>query len=364
MTEAELADDSVYRRLQEHLDKTPIGFPAAESDADIRLLKYLFTPEEALIATFLTYWHRAVDDLETIFDRAKDVGITIEALEEVLDRMASKGLVHFKVEEGTKFYNNAQWMVGIYELQIGRMTEEFIKLSRDYNRDAYGKALFTARPKQFRIIPVQKSFSPESPVANYDNIRELIETADAPFMVMHCICREIKKIHGKPCKVTEREETCIGSGPFAKMFISNGWGREISKDELMELIEQAQSEGLVLQPSNSEKFEFICSCCGCCCGLLRGKGAMPKPVELFTTNYRSEVDHDLCSQCGTCVDLCQMKALSFQDDLLVINLDRCIGCGVCVANCPEGAITLKKHEKEFIPPKTMEETYNAIQANK
>ncbi|MFX1369574.1 MAG: 4Fe-4S dicluster domain-containing protein, partial [Promethearchaeota archaeon] len=326
--------------------------------------RYLFTPEEAHIATYLTYSHQAVEDLETIFNRAKDIGVTIEALEEVLDRMASKGLVHFKVEDGTKFYSNAQWMVGIYEMQIGRMTMEFIRLSRDYNRDAYGKALFTAQPKQFRIIPVQKSFSPESPVAAYDDIGKLIETADGPFMVTHCICRDIKEIHGKPCKVTERKETCIGSGPFAKMFIDNGWGREISKDELVDLIEQAQSEGLVLQPSNSEKFEFMCSCCGCCCGLLRGKGATPKPIHFFATNYHSEVDHELCAQCGTCVDLCQMKALSFHDDLLTIDLDRCIGCGVCAANCPEGAISLKKHEKETTPPQTMEETYARIMSGR
>ncbi len=346
------------------MDKNPIGFPAAKSGADIRLLKYLFTPEEALIATYLTYSHHAVDDLETIFNRAKDVGLTIDALEEILDRMASKGLIHFRTEEGMKFYNNAQWMVGIYELQIGRMTEDFIKLSDDYSNDAYGKALFTAQPKQFRVIPIQKSITPESPVATYDNIRELIETADAPFMVIPCICRSKKEHKGRPCKVTKREETCIGSGPIAQQFINNGWGREISKDELIELVEQSQSEGLVLQPSNSEKFEFMCSCCGCCCGLLRGKGATPKPIQFFTTNYHSEVDHELCTQCGTCVDLCQMKALSFQDDLLTINLDRCIGCGVCAANCPEGAISLKKHEKETTPPQTMEETYARIMSGR
>ena len=48
------AGDRVYRELQEHLDKSAVGFAATESGADIRLLKHLLTPEEAGIATLLS----------------------------------------------------------------------------------------------------------------------------------------------------------------------------------------------------------------------------------------------------------------------------------------------------------------------
>ena len=47
----------IYRQLQEHLDKMPIGFPKAKSGSDIRLLKHLFTPEEAKIAIPVSYTH-------------------------------------------------------------------------------------------------------------------------------------------------------------------------------------------------------------------------------------------------------------------------------------------------------------------
>ena len=47
--------DIIYRRLQEHLDQMPIGFPRAESGSDIKVLKFLFTPEEAKIATYLRF---------------------------------------------------------------------------------------------------------------------------------------------------------------------------------------------------------------------------------------------------------------------------------------------------------------------
>ena len=53
MTSGSITEDSdIYRRLQQHLDQMPVGFPRAESGADIRVLKHLFTPEEAKIAIF------------------------------------------------------------------------------------------------------------------------------------------------------------------------------------------------------------------------------------------------------------------------------------------------------------------------
>jgi len=48
-------DDSIYRSLQEHLDKQAVGFPSVKSGADIRLLKRLFTPDEARLALHLSY---------------------------------------------------------------------------------------------------------------------------------------------------------------------------------------------------------------------------------------------------------------------------------------------------------------------
>jgi hypothetical protein len=45
--------DQVYRDLQKFLDTTAAGgFPPTKSVSDIRLLKRLFTPDEARIATF------------------------------------------------------------------------------------------------------------------------------------------------------------------------------------------------------------------------------------------------------------------------------------------------------------------------
>ncbi len=48
-------DPDVYKELQLHIDKFPIGFPTTKSGVEIKILKYLFTPEEAKIATKLNF---------------------------------------------------------------------------------------------------------------------------------------------------------------------------------------------------------------------------------------------------------------------------------------------------------------------
>ena len=57
-------------------------------------------------------------------------------------------------------------------------------------------------------------------------------------------------------------------GSIAQTLIKMELGRQITKAEVMEIINRNQEEGLVLLPSNTQKIEFLCACCGCCCAML------------------------------------------------------------------------------------------------
>ena len=41
----------IYRNLQVHLDQFPIGLPATKSGIELKVLKHVFTEDEAFIAT-------------------------------------------------------------------------------------------------------------------------------------------------------------------------------------------------------------------------------------------------------------------------------------------------------------------------
>ncbi len=363
-----ISEIEIYKKLQQHLDKMPIGFPPSKSGSGLRLLKHLFTPEEAELATYLRFsWERDLEPIDVIYERVKDKNITKEELEEKLDSMVKKGLLMFKKENSLKYYGNALLMVGMFEFQVNRLDqlpEEFIKDFHDYFDESWLPEAFKVKGSQLRTIPIEKSIEFEENVADFDNLESLIESTQGPYMVTNCICKQLKDLEGEPCKVTSRREVCMGFGYAAKMYIEQGWGREISKDEAIEILRQNQEDGLVLQPDNSQELGFICSCCSCCCESLSRYIKFPNPGSMSITNYYAEIDPELCNGCGTCVNICPMEAIKLQDDISKIKKKRCIGCGNCVVKCPVEAISLKKRDKQFTPFPTMDDLFDKISERK
>ncbi len=355
----------IYRQLQEHLDKMPIGFPKAKSGSDIRLLKHLFSPEEAKIAMLLRFgWLRDLEPLETIYERAKDTDLSINELEQILDRMVKNGSIMFKKEGGKKYFGNALLAVGMFEFQVDQLTEGFVKDFRDYYREVWLFEAIRVKGAQMRVIPVEHSIEPKHHIANYDDLEKLIESTEGPFMVINCICRQMKDILDEPCKKTSRRELCLGFGKGAQIFIDLERGRSISREDALEVLRKNEEDGLVLQPDDTLELCFICSCCSCCCENLSNYVLMPNPGSFIITNYFAEVDTELCSGCGTCVEICPMKAFKLKDEISILKRKRCIGCGNCVVKCPSEAINLEQKERQFTPFPTMDDLFDRIKARK
>jgi electron transport complex protein RnfB len=362
---AKIEKEGVYRELQVHLDKMPVGFPATKSGSDIRVLKHLFTPEEAKIATFLRFgWDRDLETVGTIYDRAKDSDYTKEELERKLDEMGKKGLIMTKRESGQKSYGNALLMVGIFEFQVNRLKKEFIKDFHNYFDEGWLSEAFKVKGAQLRTIPVEKSIDIEQGVADFDSLSKLLETTTGPYMITNCICKQLKDMEGQPCKVTDRREVCMGFGNAAQLYIDQGWGREITKDEAVDILNKNQEEGLVLQPDNAQELSFICSCCSCCCESLTRYLKFPYPGKVSVSNFYAEIDENLCTGCETCIEICPMEAIEPIKNISIVKRERCIGCGNCVANCPSDAISLKKKDKQYVPQLTMDDLFDRIMQRK
>ncbi len=357
-------NEQVYVKLQKHSVNQAIGYPATRSGVEIKILKFIFTPDEAEIACCLSY---KFEPLKTIFSRAGHLVDSPEELEKCLERIQKKGGIESKIKNGIMHYCNAPLIVGMYEFQLERLTPEFVKDCNEYTSGKdFGVAFLGTKLPQMRTIPVAKSIHPQHNVSTYDEVATLMQEAEDPFVIFECICRKKKSMEGQPCKKTDRKETCLAVGDMGRMAQQSGQGREISRDEAMSIIEKNQKQGLVLQPSNTEKAEFICSCCGCCCGMLSVQKDLPKPLDFWASNFQAVVDRQTCEGCGACEKRCQVGAVSVseKEQPAVVDLDRCIGCGVCVPNCPTKSITLVKKPAEVRPPQTREDLHEIIMAGK
>jgi len=86
--------------------------------------------------------------------------------------------------------------------------------------------------------------------------------------------------------------------------------------------------------------------------VLRSIKRHPQPATLVSSPFVASLDAEACTGCETCLDRCQMEALSIVDGVATLDLDRCIGCGLCVSTCPAGALALTRKpasEQEPVP---------------
>lgn len=356
-------ESQVYRDLQTHLDKLPIGFPSTKSGVEIRILKHLFTPEEAELACQLSMTPEPLDQIYDRFDKSK---IAVGELERALDHMVAKGSIMGMQKPDRKLYGLVPFAVGMYESQVDRLTKEFARDSKLYFEDEFGDEMYRTKIPQLRTIPVRKSIAaPEKfSVSSYDDVRSVIENVGGPIAVINCVCRQTRDVIGESCARTDLRETCIVFRGMADTVTSAGIGRSISKDEALAILDKAQEAGLVLQPQNTQRPSYVCCCCGDCCGILTTVKRFPHPAELYATNYYAEIDPELCTGCETCVSRCQLDAITIRDAVAVVDLNRCIGCGNCVASCDFDASQLRKKEAETVPPKDTADLYTKIMVKK
>jgi Fe-S-cluster-containing hydrogenase component 2 len=381
-----------YAALRRHLDGLPVGFP--KSRAGGRILRRLFSPAEARVALGLSWeWRSPAEAAAALAARgldgealAREAGIE-GGLEAMLKAMASKGSLLMRASEGS--FALMPFVVGMYELQIARLSKDLVRDTAAFMYEGFGLELLASGEAQTRVIPIGAAIRPEHRIADYDETEALIRGAGGRIAVLDCVCRKAADLAGKPCAVTERRELCMVFRDFADTVTREGWGRAVSEAEALELAALNQREGLVMRPSNEREPQFICACCGDCCGLLAVAKAMKRPADFVATNHRAAVDAEACVGCGACARICPMEAVAMDGPAVrpaprpaergagarqsragadksaarVIE-GRCIGCGVCVAACKFGAMGLQALTPALVPPKDTQELLGRLAARR
>jgi Na+-translocating ferredoxin:NAD+ oxidoreductase RNF subunit RnfB len=176
--------------------------------------------------------------------------------------------------------------------------------------------------------------------------------------VVDCICRQQKALIGDPCE--HPLDVCMLFSQVPGAFDTLPAIRALTREEAMATLQRAAEAGLVHSVSNSQRglaypmlgglegLWYICNCCTCSCGILRGMAELGIANIVARSAFVNRVDEDLCVACGLCVDSCQFDALRLDDLLRVIEMS-CVGCGVCVLTCPEGALELIRRPEEDVP---------------
>lgn len=340
-----MKSEEVYEKLRAFLDQFPIGFPKTSSGVELKILKKLFTEEEANLAIYLTIQPKEASRI------AKKARLNEKHVEEKLLNMSQRGLVFRVYRKGKTLYNSAPFMIGIYEYSVNKLDKELAELYTEYYNTRYLDEIGASNVPGFKVIPVEETIPIDTVLLPYQKLKESIKNS-RKISVADCICRKEAKLIGHECRYPI-EDMCLSFGVAAEFYIENGVGREITPEEAIEIIEKADMLGLVHAGANSKHLSNICNCCRCCCVSMKGITLLGHEKHRYMNAlFESIIDFEKCIACRNCIDRCPVGAIEVKDTAIV-DRDRCLGCGLCASICPENAISLQIRED-------IEEPYNRV----
>jgi ferredoxin len=208
--------------------------------------------------------------------------------------------------------------------------------------------LISDRMTSATYLPLHQDIAlPESTVAPYRLLEEMLRKSAVRFRFNHCICR-----NQEGCTNYPHELGCIFIGEAAAD-IDQALGRRISVEEALEQVQEAARLGLpgmighlwmdALSLGVFRKFDnflVICFCCDCCC-LLRtdmkvasqGFHDILKRLDGITITVSDE-----CIGCGTCAEQCFVQAIRVEGGKALHDEEKCKACGRCAVVCPREAV--------------------------
>lgn len=370
----EIDRDQLYEDLRKFLSPEK-SLKLPKNDTTKKLLTNMYTETEAYL---IVNGFKKPLGPRLGWSMRRKTKISKEKLQEILDDMIYKG----KLIKKGPFYLIFPYIPGGFEFYFTTNRDDPTRMKKAAEAhdalfyEGYPLGLGKMDPTVYRVIPtieptkktyeINKSMEIEHQILTYELMEDYLAEKDI-FAVVPCSCRTAAALAGNPCKRTD-ENYCITAGALAKNSIESGVGREVTLEELIEVMKKAEKEGLVHETFNVQEASlFICNCCPCCCGFLKSVKELGNYAAITKSNFEPLVDEEKCTLCNICVEICPMEAMSLEDTSngeasvkIDINYQLCIGCGVCASNCPQEAIKLNKVRNET-PVKNLRKYYKKLE---
>ena len=286
----------------------------------------------------------------TLDEMVKLTGMEKDKLEPVLEEMAHRGILEYDygdhyTNEGPikdapkiKRYQLPMFVPGSAEFtnMLKEQIDEFPELAQFFERMTFIPlaGLTEMVPPGgagigMHVIPVEKAISMENKTLDIEHISHWLKKYEGHLGVGICSCRygraKLGEGSGDSC-----EDWCIGVGDMADYCRETGKGHDITYEEAMQILKNAEDNGFVHQITNidgEDKIFAICNCNVNICNALRTSQLFNTP-NLSRSAYTAKVDPKNCVACGKCVEYCPAGAVK-------------LGQKLCTKN---GPVVYPKHE--------------------
>jgi Fe-S-cluster-containing hydrogenase component 2 len=351
--------DREYRMLQKRLDRHITGAP--ESDTLIKILRLLFSPDDARLAQKIPTRPITLNGL------SRKLNIPREELKDKMDDMATRGLVIDIRFNSKRYFSLAPVVIGFFEFTFMRARDDLpmAELARLFDRymtedDRFARSVFQGETQLGRSLVREESLpeNDHTEILDWERASHIIQSSEAAGVSL-CACRHKADHLGKACD--KPQEVCLSLNFAAEALVRSGMARAITTGEAMRVLETAKEAGLVQTGDNVQRHVgYICNCCGCCCGMIDAIKLFDMRNAIVTSNWIMEIDLSQCTGCGKCARLCPLEIIEIREKRegrkkrkwAVRDESLCLGCGVCYSACTFGGITMKPRDRRVFTPES------------
>jgi Fe-S-cluster-containing hydrogenase component 2 len=357
-----LGPKELYLKLGDTIDG--LGTRVPRNETLNKILKELYTPEEARVVSSMPYGLASLDRIADI------TGLEHVRLQKTLEALAQKGLIIDIWANDEYHYMPSPMVIGIFEFTMMRTRGqlEYKKWAGMFNEYLTGD-FFEKNYGDGQVISLMRSIPHEgsieeneyTEILDYEKAASIIHDHDT-FAIGICSCRHKKKHAGiKECDMPLN--TCSTFGYAADYWIRNKLAKKVSRTEMLENIARSRELGLAFCGDNvKNNVTFICHCCKCCCVALSGISKYGYANAVVTSNYIARCHDEKCTGCGKCAKACPIDVIEMRPIQKpgskrrmepVIDTAYCLGCGVCSVKCPKGAMKLTHRKSRVLHPETV-----------
>ena len=264
---------------------------------------------------------------KTLPELVKITGMDEKYLEELLNKMAFNGVIEYNWEnpKHEKQYVLPMFVPGSAEFANMNDTvlEEHPEMGRFFERMSRIplEGLTHMVPPGgagigMHVIPVQKEVDMCNEAISLEKISYWLDKYEGKYAASPCSCRKSRKTFDEGC-ADDPADWCVAVGDMADYCRETLKGHDISYEEAMRILENAEKNGFVHQITNidgEDKIFAICNCNVNVCYALRTSQLFNTP-NMSRSAYVAHVNKQNCVACGRCVEYCPAGALSLGQKL-------------------------------------------------
>ncbi len=356
-----MSDKETYKQFVDWFGKT--WWELTESEELMPLIMTHFSPEEAAFLTGIPFSSKTLEEISAIKEMAP------AELAPRLDDMARKGVIYKSVRgDSTRYRLNDSFFAllraNLWPGKTDEKTRTTAPMINRYALDGWLDQYKDVHMKGLRALPIHKTIEDTRQILPFEDVVKVVEDREY-YTVSTCPCRHRHNLDPDMPDCRHPTEVCLHFDELGHYIVEYGMGREITKEETLEILKSSADSGLVHGVSNWKNgVDTICNCCSCCCMWMESYHKLGHGKSLDASNYEGEVEPETCKGCALCVKRCPMDALQLKvsaevrnkvGKAAVVALDLCIGCGVCVHKCPSGSLSLVRKHETIEPPETPRE---------